>query len=76
MSEAKPGLFSISENPSYVHDRDVITRFVLQQRELKRLTCAGLAFPENARSALATFSHRPVELKFVSADFANPALSW
>jgi hypothetical protein len=74
VSKAKPGLTSISANLSYAHCRDVIARFVLQQRELKRLTSAGLAFPENARSALATFSHRPVELNFVPADFANPAL--
>ena len=74
MSEAKPGLSSIFANLSHAHDRDVIARFVLQQRELKRLTSAGLAFSENARSALATFSHRSVELNFVPADFANPAL--
>ena len=74
MSEAKPGLLSISANLSYAHDRDVIARSILQQRELKRLTSAGLALYENARSALATFSHRPVELNFVPADFANPAL--
>jgi hypothetical protein len=62
VSKAKPGLSSISANLSYAHDRDVIARSVLQQRELKRLTSAGLAFHENA------------QLNFVLADFANPAL--
>jgi hypothetical protein len=55
VSKAKPGLSSISANLSYAHDRDVIARSVLQQRELKRLTSAGLAFHENARSVLAIF---------------------
>jgi hypothetical protein len=76
VSKAKPGLPSIFANLSYAHDRDVIARSILQQHELKRLTSAGLAFHENARWALAIFSHRAVELNFVFADFANPALGW
>jgi hypothetical protein len=71
VSEAKPGLPSISANLSYAHDRNIIARRILQQCELKRLASRGLAFHENDRSGLAIFLHRPVKLNFVPADFGN-----
>jgi hypothetical protein len=55
-------------------DGDVIARSLLQQRDAKKLTSAGVAFHENARSAPAIFSHRPVEMNLVPAGFASRAL--
>jgi hypothetical protein len=75
VSEAKPGLPSIFANLSFDRDGEVTFRSLLQQRDVKKLTSAGVAFHENARSAPAIFSHRPVEMNFVPAGFASPALA-
>jgi hypothetical protein len=75
VSEAKPGLPSISANLSYDRNGYVVARSLLQQRDVKKLASAGIAFHENARSAPGIFSHRPVEMSFVHAGFASPALA-